>query len=80
LIDMSNWIQKAIEVLELKRRPQRPNIEPKNALPGLVGGYSKNEPDLKGTPSIVGMKEWLGELGHSVITKLCFYVAGVMLT
>ena len=54
-------------MLNLKRRPQRPNIEPPKDLPGLANAHSKNESDLKGTPSIVGMKEWLGELGHLVI-------------
>jgi folylpolyglutamate synthase len=27
------------------------------------------EAHLTGVPSIVGMKEWLAELGHSVITS-----------
>jgi len=31
-------------------------------MPSLNG-----ESDLKGTPSILGMKQWLGELGHSVL-------------
>ena len=60
--------QKAIALLNGRIRPSRPSTEPsKNTpelkrMPTLTGGS-----DFKGTPSILGMKQWLGELGHSVL-------------
>ncbi|KAG4438947.1 hypothetical protein IFR05_005573 [Cadophora sp. M221] len=59
--------QRAIALLNGRRRSSRPSAEPtKNIpelsrMPSLDGGS-----DLKGTPSILGMEQWLAELGHSV--------------
>ncbi|XPS92844.1 Tetrahydrofolate synthase [Ascochyta lentis] len=56
----------AITILQSRRRPERPNVEPGSNLPGLSRiPDAKGKPDLKGTPSIVGMKQWLNQLGHS---------------
>jgi folylpolyglutamate synthase len=64
---VSDLEQRAIAVLNERRRVSRPSTEQANSIPELsrmpiLNGGS----DLKGTPSIVGMKQWLDELGHSV--------------
>ncbi|PVH86704.1 putative tetrahydrofolylpolyglutamate synthase [Cadophora sp. DSE1049] len=63
---MDKTYQRAIALLNGRRRASRPSTEPAKSIPELsrmptLDGGS----DLKGTPSILGMKHWLGELGHS---------------
>ena len=68
--------QRAIEILNKRRRPRRPSIEAANVFPGL--GRTNEESDLKGlkgTPSIAGMKQWLHELGYSVLVGLYPFVS-----
>jgi folylpolyglutamate synthase len=68
LFAMSNLKQRAIDLLNRRRRPQRPSIEPAKGFPGLSRMPSFNgQSDLRGTPSIFGMRQWLDELGHSVL-------------
>lgn len=68
LVYQSNLQQRAIEILNQRRRPPRSYIEPSKRLPGLGQvPISQEESDLKGIPSISGMREWLDELGHSVL-------------
>jgi len=60
--------QRAIELAQARLREQRPNIPGRptpgiRSMPQLNGGAH-----LTGLPSIYGMKEWLGELGHSVFS------------
>ncbi|KAL2682504.1 hypothetical protein Neosp_006956 [[Neocosmospora] mangrovei] len=51
----------AIKILNTRRRPKRPNPEPfLGDIPSTNGAS-----DLRGTPSIVGMEEWLHRIGHS---------------
>ena len=72
LFPMSDLEQRAIEVLNRSRRQRRRSIEPAVSFPGLNRMPSLNgESDLKGTPSIVGMRQWLDQLGHSVLVDLC---------
>ena len=72
LLFMSDLEQRAIEALNRSRRQMRPSIEPALNFPGLNQMPSLNgESDLKGTPSIVGMRQWLDQLGHSVLVDLC---------
>ncbi|KAH8787523.1 folylpolyglutamate synthase [Hyaloscypha sp. PMI_1271] len=63
-MDMS--YKRAIEILNTKIRPQRPSIAPTGGFPSLGRAPNTNgESGLKGTPSILGMKQWLNKLGHS---------------
>ncbi|KAL6364827.1 hypothetical protein LRP88_00800 [Fusarium phalaenopsidis] len=56
----------AIEILNTRRRPKRPGPAPDGTVPVLGGIPSKDgNPDLRGTPSIAGMKEWLHRIGHT---------------
>ncbi|KAI0571620.1 FolC Folylpolyglutamate synthase [Pyrenophora tritici-repentis] len=56
----------AINILHSRRRPDRPSIKPGSNPPGLSRiPDAQGNPDLKGTPSIVGMKQWLHQIGHS---------------
>lgn len=62
-----NAVQSAINVLHSRRRPERPSVRPGSNSPGLSRiPDAQGKPDLKGTPSIVGMKQWLHRIGHSV--------------
>ena len=55
-------------MLHRRQRPPRSDIQPAKSLPNLSRiPISNDESDLKGTPSILGMREWLDELGHSVL-------------
>jgi len=68
LLPMSDLEQRAIEVLNRSRRQKRPSLDPLQSFPGLNRMPSLNgESDLRGTPSIVGMRQWLDQLGHSVL-------------
>jgi folylpolyglutamate synthase len=65
---MPDLEQRAIEILNRRRRPQRPGIEPVKGFPSLGRMPIINgEFDLKGMPSILGMRQWLNELGYSVL-------------
>lgn len=65
---MSDLEQRAIEILNRSRRHRRPSGELPKSLPGLDQMPSLNgRSDLKGMPSIVWMRQWLDELGHSVL-------------
>ncbi|KAG9233215.1 folylpolyglutamate synthase [Amylocarpus encephaloides] len=57
--------QRAVELTKDPVRPQRSNV-PGKPMPGMQQMPTLNgEAHLTGVPSIYGMKEWLGELGHS---------------
>ncbi|RSL87899.1 hypothetical protein CEP52_015371 [Fusarium oligoseptatum] len=57
----------AIGILNTRRRPKRPSPGPDGTMPVLSDIPSTNRnPDLRGTPSIAGMKEWLHLIGHSM--------------
>jgi hypothetical protein len=67
-LSMADLEQRAIEILKERRRPRRPSNESAKVFPDLrtmpnINGGS----NLKGMPSIVGMKEWLHELGYLVL-------------
>ena len=65
---MPDLEQRAIEVLNRRRRPRRPSIEPAKGFPGLGRmPIISGEFELKGMPSILGMRQWLNELGHTVL-------------
>ncbi|KAF2085297.1 folylpolyglutamate synthase [Saccharata proteae CBS 121410] len=58
--------KRAVEILCSRRRPKRPTLGPAENMPGLTRiPDAKDKPDLKGVPSIVGMKQWLGQIGHT---------------
>ncbi|KAI8717950.1 Mur-ligase-M domain-containing protein [Fusarium sp. LHS14.1] len=62
----SNPNQSAIDILNTRRRPKRPSARSDATVPVLGGIPSKDgNPELRGTPSIAGMKEWLHRIGHS---------------
>ncbi len=68
LFTISDLEQRAIAVLNGRRRASRPSTEPAKSIPELSRMPSLDGgSDLKGTPSILGMKHWLDELGHSVL-------------
>ena len=59
--------QDAIEILNQRRRPARPASKSTIIQAGLSEMPNvKGKSDMRGTPSIVGMKQWLQQLGHSV--------------
>lgn len=63
----ANAVQHAIAILHSRRRPARQTVSAASEPPNtdrVTGGKGKSE--LKGTPSIVGMKQWLQQIGHSV--------------
>ncbi|VUC30090.1 unnamed protein product [Clonostachys rosea] len=70
----------AIEILNSRRRSQRPDVNLKTKAEGVRHDTNTPPtPGLKGTPSIVGMEDWLLEIGHSLtdIDKLnIIHVAG----
>ena len=56
-------VQEAVRLIETRRRPKRPTA---SSSIKEVSDASSHTPDLRGTPSIVGMAEWLAQIGHSV--------------
>ncbi|CZS82979.1 unnamed protein product [Fusarium graminearum] len=64
--------ENAIDILNSRRRPKRPSLAP-GSNPQVAAVTSdltricgaKGNLDLRGTPSIVGMKQWLHRIGHS---------------
>lgn len=54
-------LQNALKLLETRRRKARP----KNAS-GLDGILSDAAPTFRRMPSLIGMRQWLQLLGHSV--------------
>ena len=66
-IRLFNDVQSAIDILNSRRRLKRPSMELGSEMPRL--GCMPDEkitPDLKGIPSIAGMRQWLHHIGHSV--------------
>jgi len=62
---MDRTYKRAVEITKARIRQQRSNV-PGKPTPGIKPMPRLNgEASLTGVPSIVGMKEWLGELGHS---------------
>ncbi|CAK1367094.1 Folylpolyglutamate synthase [Cercospora beticola] len=53
----------ALRVISSRKRHARPQAS--NTTIATVIGKPQDTPDLRGTPSIVGMSEWLRMLGHS---------------
>lgn len=66
-IDLTNS-QNALKCLDLRRRKARPKLLAKHSLV-LGSATASSEITVKGVPSLVGMKEWLHALGHSVRTS-----------
>ncbi len=65
--DYLNIVQNALSILQSRRRPERPSVETASNLPGLTRvPDAEGRSSLKGIPSIVGMKQWLHQIGHSV--------------
>ncbi|KAE8440790.1 hypothetical protein EG329_006568 [Mollisiaceae sp. DMI_Dod_QoI] len=71
--------KRAVELTKARIRQQRSSV-PGKPTPGIRSMPSlRGEAQLTGVPSIYGMKEWLGELGHSAedINRLnVIHVAG----
>lgn len=63
----SNGNKSAIQLLNKRLRPTRPSVEPASNFIGLprIPALS-GTPDVKGTTSVVGMRKWLDQLGHTV--------------
>lgn len=63
-------VQNALEIINSRRRHSRPAqaAEKKNQVKDMP--LTNGTPDLKGTPSIVGMREWLQILGHTVSSHI----------
>lgn len=58
---VSNCIQNALRLLETRRRKTRPKT------PAVLDAPTPNRTgNMRGIPSLAGMKEWLRALGHSV--------------
>ncbi|KAH8819073.1 putative tetrahydrofolylpolyglutamate synthase [Xylogone sp. PMI_703] len=58
--------KRALELLDKSRRQSRPRFSSEYGIASLTRMPSvKGESDLKGTPSIVGMRPWLDQMGHS---------------
>ncbi|KAH7119933.1 putative tetrahydrofolylpolyglutamate synthase [Dendryphion nanum] len=57
----------ALNILHSRRRPERPSTESGSTFSGLSGIDANKRPgsEVKGVPSIVGMKQWLQKIGHS---------------
>lgn len=66
-IDLTNS-QNALKILESRRRKARPKLLAKHSS-ALGSATPSGEITVKGVPSLVGMKEWLHALGHSVRTS-----------
>ncbi|RFU26342.1 hypothetical protein B7463_g9997, partial [Scytalidium lignicola] len=63
---MDKTYKKALELLDKSRRQSRPRISSECGVAGLARMPGlKGESNFKGTPSIVGMRQWLDQLGHS---------------
>lgn len=59
-------MQNALKLLETRRRrarPKTPAVPPSTLQDAAASGGTQS---VKGIPSLVGMKEWLQRLGHSV--------------
>jgi hypothetical protein len=73
-----------VEILHARRRPGRPSAASvSDASQHHEPTPNQGTPDLRGTPSLVGMKDWLNRIGHSVQTQLptaLDVLAGVRLT
>jgi folylpolyglutamate synthase len=66
----SDILQRALEVLDKRRRPPRSTIQAATGVPGMNRiPNGSEEISFRGTPSISGMREWLNELGHTVLTS-----------
>ena len=67
----SNFQQRAIELLNSRKRARRPSAGgagTEDGFPDLNPPPNLNgQSSVRGTPSILGMKQWLDELGHSVM-------------
>lgn len=71
--------QAAVEILNARRRQARPTGGPSQGLAGLSRLPERDGPaGVKGTPSIVGMKGWLSQIGHSVRSP--YFSSGVEIT
>ncbi|KAF2257735.1 putative tetrahydrofolylpolyglutamate synthase [Lojkania enalia] len=56
----------AMDILNRRRRPARPTSKPTVSYAGIDRMPDlKGTSDLHGTPSIIGMEQWLQHLGHS---------------
>ncbi|KAK1815003.1 hypothetical protein LTR12_010616 [Friedmanniomyces endolithicus] len=63
---MDRTYEKALEIIEGRKRVRRPNAASSSRaplLPILLEGRATS--GLRGTPSLVGMVEWLQQVGHS---------------
>ncbi|OBS25954.1 hypothetical protein FPOA_06486 [Fusarium poae] len=70
---MERNYKNAIDILNSRRRLSRPtftlgnDVQVSTPKPGLpCDSSAKGKSDLRGTPSLVGMKQWLHDIGHSV--------------
>ena len=59
--------QDAISLLDSRRRKARPTLSPNKNLNLEMMPVSQANPRFRGAPSLTGMKNWLRQLGHSVI-------------
>ncbi|KEY72697.1 hypothetical protein S7711_02486 [Stachybotrys chartarum IBT 7711] len=58
--------KRAVEILHARRRPGRPSAASvSDASQHHEPTPNQGTPDLRGTPSLVGMKDWLNRIGHS---------------
>ncbi|KAK3675269.1 hypothetical protein LTR78_004779 [Recurvomyces mirabilis] len=58
--------ERALAIIESRRRPRRPSAATAYVDgQAQVNGARSGATALRGTPSIVGMKEWLEQIGHS---------------
>ncbi|GAB1735964.1 hypothetical protein NU219Hw_g6022t1 [Hortaea werneckii] len=55
----------AIDIIEGRKRIRRPNAASLHDATGEHVPKSSGRPDLRGTPSIAGMSDWLQAIGHS---------------
>lgn len=58
--------QNALRIINTRRRILRPKGEAHPDVSSKQRASNSGTPDLRGTPSIIGMREWLEALGHSV--------------
>ncbi|RMX88954.1 hypothetical protein D0869_01231 [Hortaea werneckii] len=56
----------AIDIIEGRKRVRRPNAASLHDATDEQVPKSSGRPDLRGTPSIAGMSDWLQAIGHSV--------------
>ncbi|KAM3414155.1 Folylpolyglutamate synthase [Cercospora zeina] len=57
----------ALKVISSRKRNARPKAPGSTTGPSKRTGVPYDTPDLRGTPSLVGMSEWLQMLGHTLI-------------